>query len=126
MDVKGENRRGLTIGGEDYISNQPAWSPDGSVVIFSRSVFSDTTGSTKLMAIPYTETGALPVDVPNSQLEADASYSFDGYWLLFTSWYSGFHDIYIMRVNGVDRTPIEDDPAYDFDPAWRPNPLNQP
>jgi eukaryotic-like serine/threonine-protein kinase len=120
MDINGENRRSLIIGEWDYVTNEPAWSPDGSVVIFSRSIFSDTTGSTSLMAIPYDETGAIPVDVPNSQLVSDASYSFDGYWLLFTSWYSGFHDIYIMRVNGVDRMPIEDDPAYDFDPTWRP------
>jgi len=126
MDINGENRRSLIIGEWDYVTNEPAWSPDGSVVIFSRSDFSDTSGSTRLMALPYNQTGAIPVDVPNSQLVSDSSYSFDGYWLLFTSWYSGFHDIYIMRVNGVDRMPIEDDPAYDFDPAWRPISSNLP
>jgi len=126
MDTNGENRRSLIIGEWDYVTNEPAWSPDGSVVIFSRSVFSDTTGTNNLMAVTYNETGAIPVDVPNSQLVSDASYSFDGYWLLFTSWYSGFHDIYIMRGNGVDRMPIEDDPAYDFDPAWRPISTDQP
>jgi hypothetical protein len=76
------------------------------------------------MAVPYTETGEVPVKVPNSLLVSDATYSFDGYWLLFTSWFSGSHDINAMRVNGIDRFAIEDDPAYDFDPVWRPNPLN--
>jgi Tol biopolymer transport system component len=120
MDTSGENRRGLTIGGGDYLTNGPAWSPDGSVVIYTRSVFSDITGSTMLMAVPYTENGAVPVDVPNSQLVSDVSFSMDGYWLIFTSWFSGSHDINMMRVNGVDRQEIEVDPAYDFDPVWRP------
>jgi serine/threonine protein kinase len=126
MDIYGENRNGLTIGPAEYVTNGPAWSPDGSVVIYTRSVFSDTTGTTSLMAVPYSEKGEIPVEVPNSLLVSDVNYSFDGYWLLFTSWFSGSHDINVMRANGVDRHAIEADPAYDFDPVWRPNPLNQP
>jgi Tol biopolymer transport system component len=78
------------------------------------------------MAVPFTESGAKPVEVPNSQLVLDVNYSFDGYWLLFTSWFSGNHDIYVMRANGVDRHPIEQNPAYDFDPVWRPKSINLP
>jgi len=63
--------------------------------------------------------GAIPVEVTNSLRIVDASYSPDGFWLVFKSWTSG-HDIYIMRSNGVDREPLITDPAYDFDPAWRP------
>ncbi len=126
MDTNGNNRRSLIQGGGDYIVNGPAWSPDGSALIFTRSIFSDTTGYTVLMAVPYTEDGAVPVEVPNSTLVTDASYSFDGYWLLFTSWYSGSHDINIMRTNGIDRGAIVADPAYDFDPAWRPYGINPP
>jgi serine/threonine protein kinase len=123
MDVNGENRHGLTVGGVDYKVSSPSWSPDGSVVIFSASVLSDTTGATTLMAVPYTPTGAMPVSVPNSLLITDASYSIDGYWLLFSSWYSGNHEISVMRPNGIDRHAILIDQAYDFDPAWRPNPV---
>ncbi len=126
MDVNGENRHPLTVGGGDYRTGGPAWSPDGSIVIYTRSPISDTTGTTLLMAVPYTDTGAIPVQVPNSLLVQDVTYSFDGYWLLFTSWYSGNHDIYVMRANGVDRQPIEINPAYDFDPVWRPRPVTPP
>jgi Tol biopolymer transport system component len=126
MDVRGENRHSLVIGGGDYMINAPAWSPDGSIVVYTRSTISDTTGSTSMIAVPYTETGAIPFEIPNSQLVSDVSYSFDGYWLLFTSWYSGNHDIYIMRSNGVDRQAIETDPAYDFDPVWRPPVIKRP
>jgi Tol biopolymer transport system component len=107
MDVNGENRRSLIIGGGDYLINGPAWSADGSVVIYTRTLFSDTTGSTLLMAVPYTDSGAIPVEVP-------------------TSWFSGSHDIYIMRSNGVDRHSIDDNQAYEFDPVWRPLPKSQP
>lgn len=126
MDVNGENRHSLVSGSGDYIINAPAWSPDGSVVIYSRQALSDTTGSTVLMAVRYTQTGDMPVEVPNSQLVLDVNYSFDGNWLLFTSWFSGNHDIYVMRANGVDRHVIVQDPAYDFDPVWRPNPASRP
>jgi serine/threonine protein kinase len=126
MDVNGEKRHSLTVGGGDYVINGPSWSPDGSVVIYTRSVLSDTTGATVLMAVPFTEAGTMPVEVPNSQLVSDVNYSFDGFWLLFTSWFSGNHDIYVMRANGVDRHPLLVDPAYDFDPVWRPYLINSP
>ena len=126
MDVNGANRHSLIAGGGDYRLTAPSWSPDGSVVIYTRQVLSDTTGATVLMAVPYTETGAMPVEVQNSQLVLDVNYSFDGYWLLFTSWFSGNHDIYVMRANGVDRHAIVIDPAYDFDPVWRPYFINRP
>ena len=126
MDGNGGNRRGLTVGGGDFILNDPSWSPDGSVVIYTRATITDTTGANVLMAVPYTEAGAQPIEVANSSLVTDVSYSFDGYWLLFTSWFSGNHNITMMRANGVDRHTIFQEPAYDFDPVWRPNPPPQP
>ena len=116
----------MTIGGGEYIISSPAWSPDGSAIIYTRAVFSDTTGSTLLMAVRFTDTNAIPVEVPNSQLVTDVTYSQDGFWLLFTSWFSGNHEISVMRANGVDRQAILVDPAYDFDPVWRPIPINPP
>ncbi len=78
------------------------------------------------MAVQYSDSGGIPVKVPNSLLVTDVTYSVDGYWLLFTSWYSGNHEICIMRPNGVDRHTILENPAYEFDPVWRPNPSQKP
>jgi TolB protein len=126
MDVNGENRRNLVIGGEDFVVNGPSWSPDGSTVIYTRSQYSDPSGATTLMAVPVKDIASKAVEIPNSSLVLDVSYSFDGYWLLFTTWFSGNHEIAIMRANGVDRHPIWTDTSYEFDPAWRPYPLTQP
>ncbi len=126
MDVNGKNRRSLISGPGDYMINSPAWSPDGSVVIYTRQVLSDTTGATVLMAVPYTQTGGIPFEVPNSRLILDANYSVDGYWLVFTSYFSGYHDIYMMRANGVDRQAIIADKLYNFDPVWRPLVISPP
>jgi Tol biopolymer transport system component len=67
----------------------------------------------------------MPVQVPNSDLVSTANFSPDGFWLVFKSWVSGNHDIYIMRSNGVDKQSIVSEDSYDFDPAWRPY-LGQP
>ena len=109
--VSGE-RHALTIGGGDFESTEPSWSPDGSVVVFVRRNW--------LMAVAYTTTGDLAVDIANGEQVSMASYSPDGFWLIFKSWASGNHDIYIMRRNGVDKQLIVSDPAYDFDPTWQP------
>jgi Tol biopolymer transport system component len=72
------------------------------------------------MAVSYTTTGELAVDIANGEQVSMANYSPDGYWLIFKSWALGNHDIYIMRPNGVDKQLIVSDPAYDFDPSWQP------
>jgi len=119
MSVDGSETYPLTVGGGNYTNSDPIWSPLGTTILFSRIASDDPSGVTNLWAVTYSLEGAIPVEVTNSLRIVDASYSPDGFWLVFKSWTSG-HDIYIMRSNGVDREPLITDPAYDFDPAWRP------
>jgi serine/threonine protein kinase/Tol biopolymer transport system component len=125
MNVDGTWRHALSIGGGDFVSGEPAWSPDSTVVVFTRRRATDPTDYPWLMAVPYSDNGALPSQIPNSDLVVEQSYSPDGFWLVFKSWIAGNHDIYIMRSNGVDKRAIVTDPAYDFDPSWRPS-VSQP
>jgi serine/threonine protein kinase/Tol biopolymer transport system component len=120
MSLDGSQNIPLIIGGGNFYNFDPFWSPDGSVVFFSRIRTDDTTGATSLWAVPYSSEGAMAVEVANSTQVIDPSLSPDGFWLVFKSWVSGSHDIYLMRSNGVNREPLITDPAYDFDPVWRP------
>lgn len=120
MGADNTNRHPLTIGGGDFRNGDPAWSSDGVTIIFTRRRVGDVTGSTTLWAVPYSEDGRLPVQVPNLELIAEVNYSPDGYWIVYRSWAAGNHDIYIARSNGVDRQILIQNDAYDFDPAWRP------
>ena len=118
--VDGSESFPLIVGGGNYYNSNPIWAPDESVVLFSRVNADDTSGVTSLWAVPFSAEGAMAVEVMNSTQVVDASISPDGFWLVFKSWISGSHDIYLMRSNGIDREPLITDPAYDFDPVWRP------
>ena len=54
----------------------------------------------------------------------EADLSPDGLWIVFSGNSDSQNlDIYIMRVNGAEITPlILDENANDFDPAWQPEP----
>ena len=110
----------LVVGAGEYYSSDPIWAPDGSWLVFSRVAVADTSGISSLWAVEFSLEGAIAVEVRNSTLAIDPSFSPDGFWMAFKSWESGSHDIYLMRSNGVNREPLVTDPAYDFDPAWRP------
>jgi hypothetical protein len=110
----------LVVGAGEYYNSDPIWAPDGSWLIFSRVAAADTSGISSLWAVEFSPEGAIAVEVRNSTLAIDPSFSPDGFWMAFKSWESGSHDIYLMRSNGVNREPLVTDPAYDFDPAWRP------
>ncbi len=120
MAVDGTNRHALSVGGGNYTNNSPKWSPDGTTVIFTRRQVDDPSNRTQLMAVQYTENGAVPIEVSKVELVSEMYYSPDGYWIVLRSWFTANHEIYIMRSNGVDRRPLVENNAYDFDPAWRP------
>ena len=47
----------------------------------------------------------------------------DGYWLAFDYWYFDvLSDIYVMAFPGANLIQMTEDPAPDYDAAWRPFP----
>lgn len=99
----------------------PVWSHDGNTIIFTQR---ELNGIPYLMGARYPDGGPAEFKVypfPGSVPMRDADYSPDDLWLAFESWPDGpQHDIYLMRMNAGDLTPLTTDPAFDFDPVWRP------
>jgi Tol biopolymer transport system component len=105
----------------------PAWSIDGSFVIFSQK---PTDGSfvsnvylLSLEMLGVTDTtkySEVRISSKNEP-EANPQYSSDGQWIVIESWPDGEnHDIFIMLADGSQKQAIGSDPALDFDPTWRP------
>lgn len=94
----------------------PDWShPDGSRIIYSegsgpwlasREYPPSITDQVKIAAQIF------PVFSPR--------YSADGMWIVFEGVKTGNHEIFIMTQNGSQLTQLTNDPAFDFQPAWRP------
>lgn len=118
MDADGSNRFLLVRNAHSYKNSEATWSPDGKALVFSERPF-DLSSAPWLAAVQYSVEGSAPVRIPGSAM-AEPSYSPDGYWITFSGWSDGNHDIYIMNPSGVGRQPLVSDPSYDFDPAWRP------
>jgi serine/threonine protein kinase len=98
----------------NQLVSSPDWSPTGEFVAYladNMHIF-----VVKWDAKGFNET-KLTIKGPN----ADPDWSPDGQWLTFESWQdTGNHDIYIMRANGSQQTRLTEDPAWDYQPAWRP------
>ncbi|GMR09820.1 MAG: hypothetical protein BMS9Abin28_0640 [Anaerolineae bacterium] len=120
MSDNGENDQRFGFG--DTEDTHPAWSHDGQLVVFQRSV----SGVPRLVASQFEDRGIPDFRVcqqaPYSgQPMAEPDFSPDDRWLAIETWPDGInHDIAIMSTNCTSVTHLTEDPAEDFDPAWRP------
>ena len=124
MTDKGENQVQFNQSDPLLTNQAPAWTPDSQLILFSQAKsnlpipwvmaqrFRDQ-GTNQEFKVPPTGQDIGPV--------SGISISPDGFLIAFESWPDGKnHDIYQMTINGVDRTQLTTDPAYDFGAAWRP------
>ncbi|MCB2214188.1 serine/threonine-protein kinase [bacterium] len=126
MDADGSDTVQFTLSGAIDNSN-PAWYPRDDLILFSQ-VLGLGSPSKQLLGMRIEDLGEAeeyPI-IPTIRLEyiplmdnVDASP--DGYWLAFDYWYYDFlSDIYIMAFPGSNLIQLTQDPAMDYDPAWRP------
>jgi Tol biopolymer transport system component len=97
----------------DRPSASPDWSPKGSLIAFvaDQNIYLISWDARGFGASMLTTKG------PN----ADPDWSPDGEWITFESWRDAAnHDIYVMTANGALQTRLTDDPAPEYQPAWRP------
>lgn len=93
--------------------DNPAWSPLGDLVAY--------VSEARIWVTPWDGRGfggERITDVPGND---DPAWSPDGQWFALESWVSEqTHDIYIMPASGGEKQQLTNDPALDFQPAWRP------
>jgi TolB protein len=111
--------------GSEYSYVSPRYSPDGEALIFLKSINPpDSSSPPELVGSKMVDIGLKEFLVASASSVGtirEADYSPDGNWITFVSWPGLNYDIYIMSANGSDKQQVTQDPAIDFDPAWRPS-----
>lgn len=118
MAADGSNRY-LVSRPSDFANRFPSWSPHGQTIIFTQ-LEEDMSGNPWLAAVDANE-GAIAHIIARDLPMSEASYSSDGFWIIYQSRSAGgYRAIFIMSHNGVNRQVLTDDEYNNFDPAWRP------
>ncbi len=106
---------------------EPVWGPDGDLVVFTQF---DPSGSgiPRIMGTNWRD-GGTNSGISNFRISEnimgmrEADVSPDGHWIVFSANNNAARlDIYLMRINGAELTPLILDEANDFDPDWQPVP----
>jgi serine/threonine protein kinase/Tol biopolymer transport system component len=99
----------------DYL---PAWSPDGTFILFSQANLDLTTPSVLMrlnigmqQAERIVKAGAPVVDV---------NFSPDGFWIAYESTDTNNQDVFLFNLLTGERVRLTTSPNVEFDPAWRP------
>lgn len=126
MDADGGNPVQFTRSGA-IDNSDPAWYPREDLILFSQ-VLGLGSPSKQLYGMrledmgeaeEYTILPGAPSDYIPLMDHVDVSP--DGYWLAFDYWYFDvLSDIYVMAFPGANLIQMTNNPAQDYDAAWRP------
>jgi Tol biopolymer transport system component len=114
-DTTGKTATALTKAA-DGAAYAPDWSrPDGSRIIYSE-------GSGPGLALrEYPPSISDQIKIAEQIFPVfSPRYSPDGRWIVFEGVKASNHEIFMMAQNGSNLTQLTNDPAFDFQPAWRP------
>ena len=128
MNADGSDPVQFTLSGA-IDNSDPAWYPRENLILFSQ-VLGLGSPSKQLYGMRLEDIGEAEeyVILPGAPSEYtplmdNVDVSPDGYWLAFDYWYFDvLSDIYVMAFPGANLIQMTEDPAPDYDAAWRPFP----
>ncbi len=119
MNPDGSEQQGFSRGGAKN-NFHPVWSPDGVNLLYHQM---SETQVPVLVYAPVQEGGLIEHAIPLAGIAMlDPAFSPDGRWIAFEGRTRDARDIYLISANGLSWQRLTTDPAWDFDPAWRPLP----
>lgn len=95
----------------------PAWSPDGNTIAYTR-----IQGLTQqIYTVPFKSRGDNPSLLTKDTLrDYEPGWSPDSQWIVFTSERDHNPEIYVMTAAGQLQSNLTNNPARDVEPAWQP------
>lgn len=99
----------------DYL---PAWSPDGTFLLFSQANL-DLTSPSVLMRLNIGMERAEQLVAAGAPV-VDVNFSPDGIWIAYESTDGNNQDIYLFNLLTGEKIRLTESPNVEFDPAWKP------
>lgn len=116
MNSDGSELQRLTT--TDVAEGHPAWSPDGSRLLFDADYDGDDFAEIYSIALDGGDLTRLTFTAANDQF---ADWSPDGSRIAFSSDRNGGWDIYVMDADGANPSPLTTSPDWELFPAWSPD-----
>ena len=95
---------------------QPAYSPDGNWIAYTRLEGRNT----RIFSAQVAQRGANFTGLTSTEKDKDPAWSPDSQWIVFTSERDGNPEIYIMSANGQFQVDLTNSASVDMQPAWQP------
>jgi Tol biopolymer transport system component len=115
MNADGSGQNQITYTTLPIENGFPAFSPDGSKIVFSR----EDPGGENIWVMNVD--GSNPQPLTNTGKDTAPVWSPDGSKIAFTSTRTGDEEIYVMNVDSSGQTDISNNPATDYVPEWSPD-----
>ena len=119
INVDGTGLRQLTHGGAWHEAGTQAWSPDGSRIVFSRSV--DLLGSGDIYVMNADGSGMIRLTHNDDTYDYSPAWSPDGASIAFSRYFSQEEQTHIYRMSAVDGSGVIEVTHEGYGPAWSPD-----